>query len=62
MASHDIPGNQGSVEHANGDIKDMLVAWMSENRTQDWSVGLHFVQNMKNPSFRYQAHVIQSHV
>ena len=29
------PQSQGSVERANGDIKDMLVAWMSENNTQD---------------------------
>ena len=41
------PQSQGSVEHANGDIKDMLVAWISENNTQDWSVDLRFVQNMK---------------
>ena len=48
MVSQDIPENQGSVEHTNGDIKDMLVAWMSENNTQDWSVGLCFVQNMNS--------------
>ena len=38
------PQSQGSVEHANG---NMLVAWMSENKTQDWSDGLCFVQNKK---------------
>ena len=48
MGSQDITKGQGSVECTNGDIKDMLVAWMSENNTQDGSVGLHFVQNMKN--------------
>ncbi|XP_064093172.1 KRAB-A domain-containing protein 2-like [Macrobrachium nipponense] len=42
------PQSQGSVEHANGDIKDMLIAWMSHNNTQDWSIGLRFVENMKN--------------
>ena len=39
------------MEHANGDIKGMLVAWMSENNTQDWSVGLRFVPNMKNSAY-----------
>ena len=29
------PQSQGSVERANYDIKDMLVAWMSENDTAD---------------------------
>ena len=41
------PQSQGWVEHANGDIKDMLVAWVWDNNTQDLSVGLHLVQNMK---------------
>ena len=36
--------SQGSVERANGDIIDILVAWMSDNTTQDWTVGLKFVQ------------------
>ncbi|KAK4328993.1 hypothetical protein Pmani_000629 [Petrolisthes manimaculis] len=42
------PQSQGSVERANADIKDMLVAWMSDNNTQDWTVGLKFVQQQKN--------------
>jgi len=42
------PQSQGSVERANGDIKDMLHAWMADNKTQDWSVGLRFVQHQKN--------------
>ena len=29
------PQSQGSVERANGDIKDMLVAWMADNNSQD---------------------------
>ncbi|XP_064086079.1 KRAB-A domain-containing protein 2-like [Macrobrachium nipponense] len=37
------PQSQGSVERANGDIKDMLIAWMSDNNTQDWSIPLVFV-------------------
>ena len=44
------PQSQGSVERANGDIKDMLVAWMNDNRTTEWSWGLKFVQFMKNSS------------
>ena len=42
------PQSQGSVERLNCDIKDMLCAWLHENNTTDWSVGLKFVQFMKN--------------
>ncbi|XP_076032943.1 uncharacterized protein LOC143020411 [Oratosquilla oratoria] len=43
------PQSQGSVERANADIKDILVAWLSDNNTQDWTVvGLKFVQQQKN--------------
>lgn len=45
------PQSQGSVERANGDIKDMLIAWMADNTTTRWSVGLRFVQFMKNRSY-----------
>ena len=45
------PQSQGSVERANCDIKDMLVAWMSDNNTTDWTVGLKFVQFQKNSSY-----------
>ena len=31
------PSSQGSVERANGDIKEMLVAWIGDNKTDDWS-------------------------
>lgn len=44
------PQSQGSVERANGDIKDMLVAWMGDNKTNDWTIGLKFVQFQKNSS------------
>ena len=30
------PQSQGSVERANGDIKDMLIAWMADNSTTHW--------------------------
>lgn len=36
------------MERANFDIKDILVACMSGNNTQDWTVGLEFVQQQKN--------------
>ena len=42
------PQSQGSVERANGDIKDMLVAWMADNDSQDWPTGIKFVQFQKN--------------
>ncbi|XP_068223541.1 uncharacterized protein [Palaemon carinicauda] len=42
------PQSQGSVERANGDIKDMLMAWMAENDSQDWPTGIRFVQFQKN--------------
>lgn len=38
------PQSQGSVERANADIKDILVAWMNDNNTQDWTVGVKFDQ------------------
>ena len=42
------PQSQGSGERANGDISDMLVAWLSDNNTKDWSTGITFVQFHKN--------------
>ncbi|XP_037780257.1 uncharacterized protein LOC119576683 [Penaeus monodon] len=42
------PQSQGSVERANGDIKDMLVTWIVDNNSQDWSVGIKIVQFQKN--------------
>ena len=38
------PQSQGSVEGANGDIKNMLIAWMGDNSTADWSTGILFVR------------------
>ena len=34
------PQSQGSVERLNCDIKDMLIAWMGDNSSTDWPVGL----------------------
>jgi len=45
------PQSQGSVERLNCDVKDMLVAWMGDNNSADWSVGLKFVQCSKNSSY-----------
>ena len=45
------PQSQGSVERLNCDIKDMLIAWMGDNSSTDWPVGLKFVQFMKNTSY-----------
>ncbi|XP_037780316.1 uncharacterized protein LOC119576745 [Penaeus monodon] len=45
---HGKPRHQSSVERANGDIKDMLVTWFADNNSQDWSVGIKFVQFQKN--------------
>ena len=44
------PQSQGSVERANGDIKDMLITWLGDNATNNWAVGLKFVQFYKNTS------------
>ncbi|KAG1684037.1 KRAB-A domain-containing protein 2 [Nymphon striatum] len=45
------PQSQVSVERANCDIKDMLVAWLGDNQTTDWTVGLKCVQFQKNSSY-----------
>lgn len=40
--------SQGSVERSNQDVRDMLVAWMLDNNTKQWSEGLRFIQSKKN--------------
>lgn len=40
--------SQGSVERSNQDVRDMLVAWMLDNNTKQWSDGLRFIQSKKN--------------
>ena len=37
--------SQGSVERSNQEVRDMLVAWMSDNNTKAWSEGLRFIQS-----------------
>ena len=44
------PQSQGSVERVNGDVKDILISWMDDNDTNDWSVGIKLVQFYKNSS------------
>ncbi|XP_068200645.1 KRAB-A domain-containing protein 2-like [Palaemon carinicauda] len=45
------PQSQGSIERANGDIKDMLVAWMADNNSTDWATGIKLVQFSKNLAY-----------
>jgi hypothetical protein len=40
--------SQGSVERSNQDVRDILVAWLSDNNTKTWSEGLRFIQIKKN--------------
>ena len=40
--------SQVSVERSNQEVRDMLVAWMSDNKTKTWSEGLRFIQSKKN--------------
>jgi len=40
--------SQGSVERSNQDVRDMLVAWMSDKNTKTWSEGLRFIQIKKH--------------
>ena len=48
VSNAEIFSNQGSVERSNQDIRDMLVAWMSDNNTKTWSEGIRFIQSKKN--------------
>jgi hypothetical protein len=45
------PQSQGSVERLNCDVKDMLIAWLGDNNSTDWPLGLKFVQFSKNISY-----------
>lgn len=45
------PQSQGSVERSNQDVEHMIRAWMTDNNSKQWSVGLEFVQWQKNISF-----------
>ena len=43
--------NQGSAEHANRDIEDMLMTWLQTNSTAHWGDGLRFIQVLKNRAY-----------
>jgi len=40
--------SQGSVERSNQGVRDILVAWMSDNNTKTWSEGLRVIQSKKH--------------
>lgn len=42
------PQSQGSVEKGNQDVEKMIFAWMEENDSTRWSIGIHVVQSQKN--------------
>jgi len=42
------PQSQGSVEHANADIKSMVKHWMDDESSTNWSWGIIFVAHKKN--------------
>jgi hypothetical protein len=42
------PQSQGFVEHANQDSERMLYTWLHDNNTNNWLLGLNFVQLAKN--------------
>ena len=42
------PQSQGSVESSNSDIHDMLTAWMRDNESTKWSIGIKFVKLQNN--------------
>ena len=45
------PQSQGSVERSNATLKDSLVAWMRDNNTSAWSIGIKFVQWNLNTTY-----------
>ena len=54
IAQHGKPRHsqsQGSVEHANQDVENMIAVWMADNNNNHWSEGLPFVQLSKNLAY-----------
>ncbi|CAF4824259.1 unnamed protein product [Pieris macdunnoughi] len=45
------PQSQGSIERSNQDVKNMIQAWMTDNKSTNWSIGCYFVQFQKNSSY-----------
>lgn len=52
------PQSQGSVERGNGSLKESLTAWMRDNNSQKWSLGLFFVQWTLNTAYHEATLVI----
>lgn len=52
------PQSQGSVERSNGSVKDSLTAWMRDNNSTNWSLGLLFVQWALNTSYHEATGVV----
>lgn len=51
---HGRPRNsqsQGGVERANQDVEGMLATWQYDNPTLPWTLGIKFVQMMKNQAY-----------
>jgi len=40
--------SQGSVERSSQNVRDKLLAWISDNNMKTWSEGLWFIQSKKN--------------
>uniref|UniRef100_A0A2S2QZI3 KRAB-A domain-containing protein 2 n=1 Tax=Sipha flava TaxID=143950 RepID=A0A2S2QZI3_9HEMI len=40
--------SQGSIERANQDVEQILASWMTDSKSTNWSIGLKFVQFIKN--------------
>ena len=45
------PQSQGSVERLNCDVMGILTAWLWDNNSTNWPMGLRFVQFQKNSSY-----------
>ncbi|XP_025943717.1 KRAB-A domain-containing protein 2-like [Apteryx rowi] len=45
------PQSQELLEHPDSNIKDMLVEWMADNNSWDWTMGIRFVQFTKNSAY-----------
>ena len=45
------PQSQGSVERSNATLKNSLVAWMRDNNSSNWTLGLKFVQWNMNTTY-----------
>lgn len=45
------PQSQGSIERSNQDLKNMIRAWMTDNKSTNWSIGCYFIQFQKNVSY-----------